>query len=383
MIERLLILALGLFLLLPAQSKALNAKDFDDVEDGIISVEEMMRFARAKQSPPLSTFDRDGNGSLSDDEIANANEALGNLDQAIKSDVDIFIDDYPDGQPIAEFAKEYKTDDWEDLQPKRPWANFPLKIRESHEDVSHSDHVTPASKVNPAQISFTRDLQADNEILAIGGTLMWPLQLSSDKRLLGVPSVTINKVTNENDPAKETDSLTWRFGFDHEREGRAGLYYLRVNPTWTTDTDFDLDIRGLEAQFETSSVFPGSGRMVYTKNEVIGLRWRAMLHAEYGKVEDAAGNASLIEGESFTRIGIKTKGLLVLGGTDRVTLGLSWEYLARVSGDLRDRKLFASTLGYSIDEDGHFLLQTTYTNGDPSAALEDQELWTVGKRLTS
>ncbi len=372
--------AFALCVLLADTSFAINAKDFDADDNGIIDQAENEAFALAAASPPLSNFDLDRDNQLSPSEVAAANAALVEAREGAEDLIYTFSTEYRNGQSLAAYAKDRESADWKKLQPKSPLARIPIKLREKHEDITHTSSAKPASKVKPAQIAFVRDIKSDNEVLTLTGALMWPLKLNEEAGLLGVPSIEINKVTNDREPDKETDSMIVRFGLDWERQGpRPGsLMYWRFNPTWTTDTSTNLDVRGLELQWEPVGLWRSSGSAWYPSNGQVGLRTRLIVHGEYGKVEDNAGNDSLVLGESFSRAGLKFESTLEPRSTDRVALTLGWQYLSTLGGDLRDRKLFSAALSLALDEEQHFTLQSKYTNGDTSAALEDQEQLTLG-----
>lgn len=359
---------------------AINAKDYDLDGNGWISQDENEAYARAMTSPLLEAFDANSDGELLPAEVAAAEQALASTRSELDDLLYTFKTEYPRGQALADYARDRQSQDWKALQRDKPGLRFPILLREKHEDISHTRTRKPPAKAKPAQIAFSRDIEADNEVLTFNGALMWPLRLRPDIGLLGVPSVTINKVTNDRLPEKGTDSMVFRFGLDLERQGAKpeSLNYWRLNPTWTTDTDTDLSVRGLEAQWEPTGYLPGQSNAYFVNGGPIGIRWRSILHVEYGNVADNAGNESLIEGEDFLRAGLKLESLFVPRSTDRISLGLSWHYLANVSGDFRDRKLFAAALSASLDAEKHFSLQAKYTNGDTSAALENQQLWTIG-----
>ena len=369
-------------LLLGHAAQAAKATDYDTNCDGNITSDEFEQFARDQVSAPLTSFDINRDNLLDHNELSKANDALRKACKDASKLIVEFVSDFPDGQPVARFAIQNKTPDAPEFKAPSRLDSIPVKLREKHEDISHDVQAKPAKNAKPAQLAFTRDIHADNGVLLINGALMWPTHVNKDIGLLAVPSVSINKVSNDNDTAKDTDSVVFRLGLDWEREGlNDSSTYWRLNPTWTTDTSFDVDVRGVEAQWESVRLFRGSSRQYYLPRTPLGFRWRGILHAEYGRVHDTGGNQNLLLNQEFVRAGVKIDSQFVLRSTDRVTAGLAWEYLASIGGDLRDRKLFKASLSYNIDESGHFKLMSSYSAGDTSAALEDQKLWTVGLGL--
>lgn len=357
----------------------MNAADYDLDGDAIISHEEQANFAREMFSSPLSRFDRNRDNRLDTQELTAAHRALEKDSEKAQMEIQVFRTDYPAGQPLAQFASDYGTEDAKKLQRKGPWGNWPIKIRGAHEDISHGSAAKDPARASPADIAFTRNIASDNEVLVLKGALMWPVNINEQAGLLGVPSIAVNKVSNDNGDASDVDSMVVRFGLDLETAGpRESTLYWRLNPTWTTDTSLDLDVRGLEFQFEPVGFFKGTGNAFWFWDRQVGVRWRGILHGEYGDVSDDAGNPSLIEGQSFTRVGLKFGSTFWLASVERIALSLTDEYHFAVGGDVRDRKLFKASLSYQIDPSEHFRIQTTYANGDSSAALEDEQTWTLG-----
>lgn len=368
----------AVMLLLTDSAFALKASDYDANDDDVISPAEQAAFAIDSHSVPLSSLDSNGNGEIDGSEFGDVAQALERAKAAAENDISVFAIDYPNGQAIAAFALDNNTEDKQDFQRTVALDRLPIKVRASHESITHGDPATVASKASPAEISFTRDSKADNEVLVLKGAVMWPIQPAKMPSLLVVPSISVNKVSNDNSDA-DVDSLVFRVGFDWEGSGPGNsLLYWRLLPTWTSDTDLELDVRGLEAQVEPVGWLPGMGNTRWVFKQRLGLRWRAILHGEYGRVEDNAGNSDLVVGETFARLGPKIETSFWFASLERLALGIDYEYLPEIGGDLRDRKLFRSTLSYNIDQNGHFRLQSKYTNGDTSAALEDEESWTIG-----
>ena len=365
---------------------AVEADDYDTNDDRMISPDEYKQFARDRNSPPITQFDKNGNCVLDGHEIPAANAALREAGKRASKWIDEFIHDNrgrPRGQPIHEFAVANNTKDAKDLKP-RSWTNsIPIKVREKHEDISHDVAAKPKREVKPAQIAFTRDIHGKNELLVVNGAIMWPIHLRKERGLLTVPSLTINKVTNSKEPKKATDTMALRLGLDWERDGsEESTDYWRVNPIWTTDTSFHMDVRGIEAQWERVGAHQGDSAAYYPKGSSVGFRWRLILHAEYGRVHDNGTNKKLPVGKEYVRTGLKFDSLIVHKDTDSITAGITWEYLPSIVGDFRHRKLFKATLSYKIDESGNFKLMTSYVNGDTSTALERQQLWTAGIGIT-
>jgi len=79
-----------------------------------------------------------------------------------------------------------------------------------------------------------------------------PIQLNEPKTLLGVPSVALNKVSNEKDDTKDVDSMVLRFGLDLENgdvSDNAAITALIEGQSFTRiglklDTSFWLKLTG-------------------------------------------------------------------------------------------------------------------------------------------
>lgn len=374
---RTLLPALALFF--ACDSYALKAVDYDLEPDGIISVEEFNAYIRDETSKPLSYFDVNRDNKLDGAELTAAKTELDRVSEEIANFVVEFTDDVGDsGMPIAQFATLYALDDAKDFSDQAPPGLLGLRIRKNQESLLHGDKQT--TKADGATISLSRDIAADNEVFTISGAIMRPFNVKSDGSYIVVPGVEINRVTNENNADKETNSLV--FGVANSFEKVTGwrsvqTLYTRVKPVLATSVDFDIDVRALEIQLEPIATQWGFGTSV----ETLGgwqRQMRGMLHFEWGRVYDNGGNANLIEDETFARFGPKIALELSHPNMERLLFGLSYEFLKDIGGDLRTRKRFEASMSYTLDAQERFSLSSKYVNGDSSVALEDQSLWTAG-----
>lgn len=353
---------------------AANARDFDKNRDGVIQKDEYLRFIQSENGPRVGKFDSDGDGRFNVNELTEVEVAL----RAIQTDTDLlmveFEEDYPEGQAITEFAIINNTDDKDTFKSV---FRSKLLVRKSFEDVRIGTEAKKPSLAGPAELQFTMDKKNDNKILLLKGTVMYPFKARKDGSTLVVPSMTLNRVTNEKEKAKEVNSLIFRIGGDWEFDPDwVDLAYFRVNPAWTTDTNFDLDIRGGDLQFEP--VWLNIGQHVSRKLGPLSYTWRGIFLGELGKVYDSDDRKDLVEGENFSRLGGKLSLTLWPDSMERLSFNFDYHYLWKVRGDLRDRKLFKGSVDWKLDSAGHFKLQTVYTNGDSTVALEDEETWSIG-----
>ncbi len=365
------------FLLFPQCVLALSAVDYDSNNNGLIEPNEIKKFLKDKLSTPVARFDVDNDGSLSADEIEKANEHLNTSIADIELTVGEFQVDFPAGQNIAEFAKKYNTDDKDVLNVVEKKKSKRWQVRSTLKEVSVYENQLPRKSAKPATISFTRDVKSDNESLGIKGVVGYPVRLKSKPNTIILPSLDINQLSNSQKDKTDIDTLVFRLGVGNELDGFiAETSYFGYGIQYATDTDFDKDVRGLDFSYEPVLLGLGQGA-----NRLIGtllIRWRSIILGEAGKVHDVGKNSSLVLDESYVRLGGEIDVRAVLKKTPKFQFGLGYAYLEAIDGDLRDRKLFSASMSFDLDDDGNFKLETRYTNGDRSIALEDEESWTIG-----
>lgn len=351
---------------------AIEIADYDTHPDHIISVDEFKHFIRDYCSPPVSIFDKDRDGRLSRSEIQEIEKELASRNDCFASEFEGFRSSYPNGKPLADTARHYRTDDAKDYGLTKLLPRAKVLIRETYEQLSVDLKPIPVSKARGAHFAITGDRKSGNRTVKIKGSILRPIPIGNNRLLL--PGVEFNRVTNKNEGTTDIDTLTLRTGLHFVNQ--AQTIYLRLNPLVSTSSDFDVDIRALELQVE-----PVINRIGLGASHQLGpidYLGRLMLHGEYGRVFDNGQRSHLLLQESFTRLGPRLSLDLWPRAHDRLSMSLDFEYLRNLDARMRARRLFKATLSYDLDADGALTLETKYTSGDSSVALEDEETWTIG-----
>ncbi len=320
---------------------------------------------RQSQGPGLLSFDLDSDGRLSSDELEALSATLETLHL----------------QAQAEVASNSEADVTQEPEqsPRTAWG---LLIRESPDDVALQDGKVGLGRSRGAQLAMTEDMANESRVMSVKGAVLRPFMLGSESRHWLLPSVQINRLTNETRPESEIDSVTFRVGseffFDTRQFGVDSLY-LRVNPLVTTNFGFDVDVRALEMQLEPE--WGSSDLGIFKRFVPVDVNWRLLFQSEYGEVKDAGQRLDLRAGDQFARAGAKVnldlrprEGWLL----DGLVGAVEYEWHQDLGGDLRARKLFTIGLSYALEELEGVTLETRYIKGDSSVALENEETWTVG-----
>lgn len=329
---------------------------FDEDRDGDLSEIELAAFLAKATQVSLMDFDLDIDDTLSDDEVSSIKQAFKVL--------------LAEARRIAE---EYSR---RDQPPAKPPA-WGVLIRRSHADVDLKDPRFGRKSATSASFSMTEDIASDSSVIGIKGAVLRPIALGGNSQHWLVPGVELNRLSNQTEPDREIDSLTFRLGSDFYFESdwfRGGSLHLRVSPLLTTNLGFDVDVRALEVQLEPDLRLVSSiGPLEYD--------FRMLIQSEYGEVVDAGNRTDLRAGDRFSRIGVKMgarfwpTNLELLDGVEGI---LSYERFEDFSGDLRARQLLRAGFAYQFELISNLTLETSYTRGDTSVALEDEETWTIG-----
>ena len=377
----------ALFLLYSLNLQAMDKVAYDRDGNEIIDLVEYARYVLDLHSPPLSHFDENLDGRIEGPEQGQAAEALLELEASVSPCVDDFSVDYPEGQPLEEFAAQSVTCQLRDEDFFE--GDFPERfmVRASTEDLilfrPRSEDVRRG-----AMFSLARDLNRGLNIASVKGAIIRPVNLvdadaGKDAVRYLLPSLSINLMSDDSGKNKNVDTLSFRMAYE-TGFSTDSLDWVRlgVSPIWTTDTDFDLGILGADLQFEPTVL--GGGMNVSRRFGPLRVRWRGFLQSEYGEVRSTDDRPTLEKGDYSSRAGGKLAMRLwpdqvfPSGLGKRLVLDLEYLQLWEFAGDLGDRDYFETSVSYLLDPAGHFRLQAKYINGDATQALENEESWTIG-----
>jgi hypothetical protein len=294
----------------------------------------------------------------------------------------------------AESAKKVNADGTAIVVPEeeKEQGFHGFLIRRSYSDVSGSEDPSVKSgsgsyeRAQPAQFSFTHDYLADSNEWGAVVSVIRPFRHEFDKAgspthlvidsISFVPSVSLQKISNNKDHTHDVDSLTFRAGFTANTSGGFGIVSLndfRAYATYATNTGFNSGIVAGELEWEPTTGLPGNGSFfrigerhsaeTKQKRSLLELFWRIYAHAEFGGVTTGSPD----QADSFFRIGPVTELTLDPLFLQRMKLSLQYSYLAGLSGQPHDSHHFLSTLSYVLDRDPnteHWSLSASYEEGE-------------------
>jgi len=253
-----------------------------------------------------------------------------------------------------------------------------------------TDAVDPRKKNYPAAfvLSYTDDrVGKDDSFVALGDITWWSRPLSSLSRVDFKSSVDVatSKAPSESSIDLAVPlSRVWTF----ESRWLSSLG-ASIEPKYTTDRDFRRDvvqitavvapssINFLRAGYNTTLGKPGVG---YVNN--FEFYWQPSLGIEYGKVNDAGGNAALalIEASGeFKRVAASAEFKLLW--PRRIPLSFNAAYTERLDLD-EDWKRGFFTTGLQYDVAKNFSLTLTYRKGRKPDTFEKVDDLLLGIGLT-
>jgi hypothetical protein len=280
---------------------------------------------------------------------------------------------------------------------------FPILIRRSYSDVTAGEDPSIADakeslrEVEGAQFSYSYDYQTNSSQWSAVGALIAPIKVYESnqaasqsglslEQLNFVPSVSLNRVTNDKDESKEVDEVTFRAGLFSTWLGIAGpLRYIMLSgyASYATDSTFGNGIVAGEFDLEPITKIPGN-RTFYRVGEngsgkpgrsgsLIEFHWRAHLHTEFG---DHVGNGpvgSSSDTDEFFRIGPVVELQLDPFLLQRLRASIDYGYLAGVSGSPSASHNFKAQLSLILDRNPdtqHWSLGASYQDGETPLVQE-------------
>jgi hypothetical protein len=381
------ILQILILLALPTISFSAYHYEVDRNGDRVVSPDEFKVFLETIHKKPLSFFDKNNDGLLSPKELEIASSIISKSILQTEVLVDFYTEDHKNedgsvGLSIKKFKKIYDFEKVEDIlkivyQEYTPPKKKKLFIRGKKEELTDFSGETPFKKASTAEFSFINDRNDSNTIWSVKGIIMMPFEIGSDNDLIFVPSLEINRLSNDNNEEKEIDTFIVRTSLGWLGETGNTDWYFSLSPTHTTDSNFDSNIKSIDLSISPINTRFGFGGSK-TIAENILIRNSLSLNFDYGKIFDNGGNQSLTEDEEFLRIGPNMKLEAWLLNNDNFKAEFDYGYFKRISGDLRSKKLFKAVFEYKLNPKGNYVLKISYTNGDTSNKLEDEDTLSFG-----
>jgi len=312
---------------------------------------------------------------------------------------------------VATQAHEVPEDAFASEETKEPPAGFRLfkqqpfriLIRKNYSDVtvdedpSVADAKASLSAVDGARFSYSYDYQTNSSQWSAVGALIIPIRLYDSnqgasqsglplERLTFVPSVSLNRVTNDKDESKEVDEVIFRAGLFSSWLGVGGplrLLMLSGYASYSTDSTFDNGIVAGEFDLEPITNLRGN-RTFYRVGEngsgkrgpsgsLIELNWRAHLHTEFGDHVGSGPVGSSTDEDEFFRVGPVVELQLAPFFLQRLRASVNYGYLVGVSGSPSASHNFNAQLSLILDRNldtQHWSLSASYEDGETPLVQE-------------
>lgn len=266
---------------------------------------------------------------------------------------------------------------------------FGFRIRDSYEQNTLDEKEKTFKAAKPAVLTFTRNIAGNQDVWAAKGALMRPFSAYKAKSvpppdvmylstIVIAPSLTVDRTISA-DKTKETDALQWRLGADLETtSGWVALQDFRIFGAFATDFEWKSKVVAVEFQWEPTLGKYGSGSYWRLIKSVLDFRWRLYPHLEYGNVLDAEEKMNIKAKQTFFRLGLKASLDLRPAFAQDFVLSIQYAYLDGITGTPRASRMFDPALSYSIDPNGHIVLQAEYSFGQIPLTEENVEKVTFG-----
>lgn len=310
------------------------------------------------------------------------------------------------------------------------------KIRHDWGDVLYDEDPSQISNMPKqigdlvgAQLSYTHDGKANSDTWSAQGALILPYVRHYESTghfgltaFAAAPSVTVNRISTNGDPAVEADTVFYRLGVymdffglmqgprpdptgnaaanalaKVDSLGDAYGVQVRAAGVYVSDFQNEAGLRGYEADIEPrwlNKVIPLGYRNVIIRKEplkpdgtddsILECQLRAWLHMEGGQVQDV-GPAWIQTAESFFRLGpvVEFKLLMpALPGDRALSLTALYSYLSAVSGPTEREWYFRSTLAYDLyrrpDLNHKVSINIDYQRGGLNFTKEEVDTLTIG-----
>jgi hypothetical protein len=275
---------------------------------------------------------------------------------------------------------------------------FQLLFRRSYSDVtsgedpSAKDAKESVRQSEAAQFSYSHDyLTGANQWSAVAAIIA-PIELYRNHAPASqsglalqlfdlVPSVSLNRVTNDTNASNEADELTFRVGVFSQWLGILGplrLLNLSGYATYATNSELhDGGIIASEIDLEPLTNLPGN--RTFTRlaengsgkesraGSLIQYHWKAYLHTEFGGRDGSSTSSRQSGSNDFFRIGPVLSLQLDPFFLQRMNASVTYSYLAGIAGSPTNSHHLLAKLGFILDrtpDTDHWTLNATYEDGD-------------------
>jgi hypothetical protein len=275
---------------------------------------------------------------------------------------------------------------------------FQLLLRRSYSDVTSGEDPSAQEaqesvrQAEAAQFSYSHDYLAGANQWSAVAAIIAPIELYRNHGAASqsglalqvcdlVPSVSLNRVTNDMNASNEVDELTFRAGAFSQWLGILGpLRLLNLSGYATYATNSRLHNGGIiagEIDLEPITNLPGnrtftrlaengSGKETRA-GSLIEYHWKAYLHSEFGGHVRSSTTSGQSGSDDFFRVGPVLSLQLDPLFFQRMNASVSYSYLAGAAGSPTDSHHLLAKLGFILDrtpDTDHWTLNATYEDGD-------------------
>ncbi|MEM9064823.1 MAG: hypothetical protein AAGB51_04970 [Planctomycetota bacterium] len=251
---------------------------------------------------------------------------------------------------------------------------------------------------NGAKLSYTHNLRDDDTTWYAKGALIAPLVFTDPAGPLQLStaalSIDFDRQGTTADGAPERSELTAKltgvFEFGDDRTELLGnttkgtAHTLTLSAAYATDFDFESSTVAAEAIY-TPTPFDNRWAIGRIRNDLLwgtlGLRWRPEAVLRYGTTLDAGDVASLEDNDVFLRIGPRASVDLYPSWAERLSVTMSYEYLAGLVGNEETVDQFSAKLKWDLIPNGQLALEAEYLVGESPLLASDTETVSVALSL--
>lgn len=203
-----------------------------------------------------------------------------------------------------------------------------------------------------------------------------------------------NKISTGGSDRDEVDSLDFigsaRFSwFLRDVKPLTGVI-LALGVHYNTDFEFDKRVFAGTIDLKPRTTFWGHGSFTNlppgdTDKAFLRVRWFPTLHAELGRVEEAASSTNLRKYEDFQRLGggLETEFILFPKVFDnRLTLAVSYSHFEGLSDDVPSTHLFKAAAQF-VFATGSGIFATRRSEGETPTRTEKDVTWTLRAEYTN
>lgn len=367
----------------PASSDgSVSPEQYDIDRDGRLNRGEAAAYFRAREARKITiNADTNKDGRISREEFETYDRKFEEeLETRILDNLSTYDRQQAAQQPMT--VREIRQD-FAPIPPQPPEKGEEPKVqillRSKMEDLD-----VAFDKATPSNFAYAHNFENQADSWSAKGVGAIRFQESGEQIYSLTASVAFDRLTNNKDASKETNSLIPRVQGALTVPGDPSfiqLHQFRLAAAYGTDFDLESKVPAAEFDYEPT-IFGLAVGVAHPLANVVDYRWRVIAHGEFGRVVDAGGKPDLlkIEDSEFLRVGPKLQ--LELwpshAALSRLSFTLGYTHLNDVLNDCDSSDLFTALAKWQLDDKGNYFLTLDYRHGDTPLVQEKTNVFTLG-----